>query len=168
MDLEEGIQVINPKDKNVSAEERHKWRIPELPPVPKGNNRDIPVSVQQLVYGGKAAGVGTSSKSLDRHNELLSSKNQKKKLAQGKYNSPVEAPQASTSKNTPQQVPNKDKKNPKNNQKGKQKAKGKAKSKWTKPNPQNHRITKKEKKAMDNAFNMERTLIELKKRRRKD
>ncbi|MBW0513983.1 hypothetical protein O181_053698 [Austropuccinia psidii MF-1] len=42
---------------------------PEL--FPKGNNRNIPVSVQELVYGGKAAGVGTSSKSLDRHNELI-------------------------------------------------------------------------------------------------
>ncbi|MBW0559660.1 hypothetical protein O181_099375 [Austropuccinia psidii MF-1] len=40
---------------------------------PAGRNRDIPVSVQKLVYGGKAAGVGTSAKSLYRHNELLSS-----------------------------------------------------------------------------------------------
>ncbi|MBW0527119.1 hypothetical protein O181_066834 [Austropuccinia psidii MF-1] len=39
----------------------------------EGSNRDIPVSVQELVYGSKAAGVGTSSKSLDRHNELSSS-----------------------------------------------------------------------------------------------
>ncbi|MBW0573225.1 hypothetical protein O181_112940 [Austropuccinia psidii MF-1] len=39
---------------------------------PTGRNRDIPISVQELVYGGKAAGVGTSSKSLDRHNELFS------------------------------------------------------------------------------------------------
>ncbi|MBW0586687.1 hypothetical protein O181_126402 [Austropuccinia psidii MF-1] len=38
-----------------------------------GNNRDIPVSVQELVYGGKAARVGTSPKSLDRHHELISS-----------------------------------------------------------------------------------------------
>ncbi|MBW0512425.1 hypothetical protein O181_052140 [Austropuccinia psidii MF-1] len=38
---------------------------------PTGRNRDIPVSVQELVYGGKEAGVGTSAKSLDRHNELL-------------------------------------------------------------------------------------------------
>ncbi|MBW0577650.1 hypothetical protein O181_117365 [Austropuccinia psidii MF-1] len=30
--------------------------------LPKGNNRDIPVSVQELVYGGKAAIVGTSPK----------------------------------------------------------------------------------------------------------
>ncbi|MBW0501038.1 hypothetical protein O181_040753 [Austropuccinia psidii MF-1] len=40
---------------------------------PEGKNRDIPVSVQELVYGGKAERVGTSAKSLDRHNELLSS-----------------------------------------------------------------------------------------------
>ncbi|MBW0470707.1 hypothetical protein O181_010422 [Austropuccinia psidii MF-1] len=43
-------------------------------PFPTGNNRDIPVSVQELVYGSKTKGVGTSAKSLDRHNELLSSR----------------------------------------------------------------------------------------------
>ncbi|MBW0563918.1 hypothetical protein O181_103633 [Austropuccinia psidii MF-1] len=42
-------------------------------PFPTGNNRDIPVSVQELVYGSKTAGVGTSATSLNRHNELLSS-----------------------------------------------------------------------------------------------
>ncbi|MBW0516808.1 hypothetical protein O181_056523 [Austropuccinia psidii MF-1] len=35
MDLDQAIKVINPRDKNVSPEERHKWRMPELPPVPK-------------------------------------------------------------------------------------------------------------------------------------
>ncbi|MBW0509810.1 hypothetical protein O181_049525 [Austropuccinia psidii MF-1] len=73
MDLDQEIQVINPKDKNVCPEERHKWRIPELPPVPKGNNRDIPVSVQELVYGSKTERVGTSPNTLDRHHELISS-----------------------------------------------------------------------------------------------
>ncbi|MBW0519465.1 hypothetical protein O181_059180 [Austropuccinia psidii MF-1] len=38
-----------------------------------GNNGDIPVSVQELVYGSKTARVGTSPKSLDRHHELISS-----------------------------------------------------------------------------------------------
>ncbi|MBW0522802.1 hypothetical protein O181_062517 [Austropuccinia psidii MF-1] len=38
-----------------------------------GKNRDIPVSVQEMVYGGKAAGVGTSAKSLDRNHEVISS-----------------------------------------------------------------------------------------------
>ncbi|MBW0585290.1 hypothetical protein O181_125005 [Austropuccinia psidii MF-1] len=40
---------------------------------PTGRNRDIPVSVQELVYGGKAEGVGTSPKHLDRYNELSTS-----------------------------------------------------------------------------------------------
>ncbi|MBW0577871.1 hypothetical protein O181_117586 [Austropuccinia psidii MF-1] len=38
-----------------------------------GNNRDIPVSVQELVYGSKTVSVRTSPKSLDRHHELISS-----------------------------------------------------------------------------------------------
>ncbi|MBW0577545.1 hypothetical protein O181_117260 [Austropuccinia psidii MF-1] len=38
---------------------------------PTGRNRDISVSVQELFYGSKESGVGTSAKSLDRHNELL-------------------------------------------------------------------------------------------------
>ncbi|MBW0575243.1 hypothetical protein O181_114958 [Austropuccinia psidii MF-1] len=38
-----------------------------------GNKRDILVSVQELVYGGKAERVGTSPKSLHRHHELISS-----------------------------------------------------------------------------------------------
>ncbi|MBW0527077.1 hypothetical protein O181_066792 [Austropuccinia psidii MF-1] len=96
-----------------------------------------------------------------KHQSMLSD-DQKKKLAQGKDNSPVEAPQASKSKNMPQKVSKKDKKTPKRNHRGKQKAKGKEKSKCNKPYPQNHRITKKEKTAMDNVFNMARTLMEFK------
>ncbi|MBW0581272.1 hypothetical protein O181_120987 [Austropuccinia psidii MF-1] len=42
-------------------------------PFPTGNNRDIPVSVHELVHGRKETGVGTSSNSLDRRNVLLSS-----------------------------------------------------------------------------------------------
>ncbi|MBW0486345.1 hypothetical protein O181_026060 [Austropuccinia psidii MF-1] len=70
MALDQDIQLINAKDKNVSPEERHKW-MPELLPVPKGNNKDIPVSVKELVYGRKVEGVGTFDKSLDRNNELI-------------------------------------------------------------------------------------------------
>ncbi|MBW0591190.1 hypothetical protein O181_130905 [Austropuccinia psidii MF-1] len=36
-----------------------------------GKNRDIPVSVQQLVYGSKAARVGASPKYLDGNHELI-------------------------------------------------------------------------------------------------
>ncbi|MBW0549092.1 hypothetical protein O181_088807 [Austropuccinia psidii MF-1] len=38
-----------------------------------GNDRDIPVSVQELVYRSKTERVGTSPKSLDRGHELISS-----------------------------------------------------------------------------------------------
>ncbi|MBW0585260.1 hypothetical protein O181_124975, partial [Austropuccinia psidii MF-1] len=41
--------------------------------LPTGRSRDIPVSVQKLVYGSKTARVGTSPKSLDRNHELISS-----------------------------------------------------------------------------------------------
>ncbi|MBW0501291.1 hypothetical protein O181_041006 [Austropuccinia psidii MF-1] len=88
-------------------------------------------------------------------NQSMLSDNQKEKLAQGKDNRQVKAPQASTSKNLPQQVPNKDKPTPKGFQKGKEKVKGKAKSKWNKPYPQNYSIPKKEKTAMDTVFNIQ-------------
>ncbi|MBW0540982.1 hypothetical protein O181_080697 [Austropuccinia psidii MF-1] len=42
-------------------------------PIPTGKSGNIPVSVQELVYGGKTAGVGTFSKILDKDNEFLSS-----------------------------------------------------------------------------------------------
>ncbi|MBW0502687.1 hypothetical protein O181_042402 [Austropuccinia psidii MF-1] len=59
----------------IESPEAYITAIPTVRPesFPAGNNRDIPVLVQELVYGGKAAGVGTSSKSLNRQNELLSS-----------------------------------------------------------------------------------------------
>ncbi|MBW0510780.1 hypothetical protein O181_050495 [Austropuccinia psidii MF-1] len=38
-----------------------------------GNNRDFPVSILELVYGGKEERVGTPPKSLDRHHDLISS-----------------------------------------------------------------------------------------------
>ncbi|MBW0518715.1 hypothetical protein O181_058430 [Austropuccinia psidii MF-1] len=41
--------------------------------LPTGRSRDIPVSVQDLVYGIKTERVGTSPKSLDRHHELICS-----------------------------------------------------------------------------------------------
>ncbi|MBW0591859.1 hypothetical protein O181_131574 [Austropuccinia psidii MF-1] len=86
--------------------------------------------------------------------QSMLSEEKKKKLAQGKENSPVEAPQASTSKTPPQEVPNKPKKTPKTNPKGKQKAKGKPKPKWNKPYLQNYSIPKKEKTVKDNVFNI--------------
>ncbi|MBW0583164.1 hypothetical protein O181_122879 [Austropuccinia psidii MF-1] len=174
--------------------------------LPTGSSRDIPVSVQELVYGSKqkewellpSLWIGTMSSYLqvkkfmgpEKTEELLKgwtpmsckgqvqqikawlknqsmlSEDQKKKLAQCKDNTPVETPQASTSKDPPQPVPDKPKQAPKTNKKGNQKAKGKAKPKLNKPYPQNYRIPKKEKIAMDNVFNMARTLMEFKKQGR--
>ncbi|MBW0576585.1 hypothetical protein O181_116300 [Austropuccinia psidii MF-1] len=173
-------------------------------PFTTGNNRDIPVSVQELVYGRKAEGVGTSAKSLDRHNEIISSSEEahgpRKDREPSEWfdthllqrtgptdTSLVEKPKhfvrgpeeevgprkgeqrcgSSSSlhkKESASKSAKKDKQAPKSNQKGKLKAKGKAKFKWNRPYPQNYRTPKKEKTAMDNVFNMERTLMELKKK----
>ncbi|MBW0534255.1 hypothetical protein O181_073970 [Austropuccinia psidii MF-1] len=43
---------------------------------PTGHIRNIPVSIQEMVHGGKAAVVGTSSKTLDRQNDVISSSEQ--------------------------------------------------------------------------------------------
>ncbi|MBW0561649.1 hypothetical protein O181_101364 [Austropuccinia psidii MF-1] len=170
--------------------------------LPTGSSRDIPVSVQKLVYVSKTAKVGTSPKSVDRHHELISSSEEvhgarkDRGTSEGldthvlQWTSPTEKslvekpkhvmkgseeevgprqgqnPSGSSpsihKQNLPQPVPNKPKQTPKTNQKGKQKAKGKAKPKWNKPYPQNYRIPKKEKTAMDNVFNMARALMKLK------
>ncbi|MBW0509278.1 hypothetical protein O181_048993 [Austropuccinia psidii MF-1] len=62
-------------DNLVESPEAEITAIPIFRPeaFPTGSNRDIPVSVQELVYGSKAAGVGTYSNSFDRHTELFSS-----------------------------------------------------------------------------------------------
>ncbi|MBW0583586.1 hypothetical protein O181_123301 [Austropuccinia psidii MF-1] len=92
--MDQDIQVIYPKYKNISPEETHKWRMPKVPPVPNDLNNfqhatsGIPVSVQGLVYGGKKAEVGASSKSLDRHHELLSSSEEA--FGPRKYSGPSE------------------------------------------------------------------------------
>ncbi|MBW0531452.1 hypothetical protein O181_071167 [Austropuccinia psidii MF-1] len=46
----------------------HVFRSEKLP---ASRSRYIPVSIKELVYGSKAAGVGTSTKPLDRKNELI-------------------------------------------------------------------------------------------------
>ncbi|MBW0586781.1 hypothetical protein O181_126496 [Austropuccinia psidii MF-1] len=58
-------------------------------------------------------------------NQSMVSEAKKKKLAQGKDNSPVEAPQAFKSKNPPQKVPKKGQENPKEQSAGQEKGKGK-------------------------------------------
>ncbi|MBW0562345.1 hypothetical protein O181_102060 [Austropuccinia psidii MF-1] len=160
---------------------------------PTCRKRDIPGSVQELVYGRKEEGVGTSSKSLDRQNELLSSEElngprKYRRTSEGldthvlqgtgptdktlveKPKHVVRGPEEEVSPRKGQQPSGSSQSLHKKNsastsakqgkEKPKEKSEGKGKTKWNKPYPQNYRIPKKEKTAMDNVFNMARTLIE--------
>ncbi|MBW0584890.1 hypothetical protein O181_124605 [Austropuccinia psidii MF-1] len=95
-------------------------------------------------------------------NQSMLSEDQKKKLAQDKENCPVKALQASTRKNPPQQVPSKPKASPKDQSEGQEKGKGKGKSQVEQALPTELQNPKEEKTAMDNVFNMARTLMEFK------
>ncbi|MBW0583000.1 hypothetical protein O181_122715 [Austropuccinia psidii MF-1] len=111
---------------------------------PTGNGQDISVSVQELVYGCKAAGVVKKPKHFVRGPE--------ERVFPKEGQNPSGSSQASTSKNLPQKVPNK----------GKQKSKGKAKPKGNRPYQQNYKTPQKEKISLDNVFNISRTLMEVK------
>ncbi|MBW0516948.1 hypothetical protein O181_056663 [Austropuccinia psidii MF-1] len=232
MELDQDIPVINQKGKNVSPRGEAQMEDarmstssqrlartfdtliespeaditaivvvrPEL--LSTGNNRHIPVSVQELVYGSKTETVGTSPKSLDKNHELIASSEEahgarkyrrtsegldthflqrpsptdKSLVEKPKHviRGPKEEVGPREGKQPSQSSPSihkqksasisakQPKKTPKTNQKGKQKAKGKANPKWNKPYLQNYRIPKKEKTAMDNVFNMARTLMAFK------
>ncbi|MBW0575242.1 hypothetical protein O181_114957 [Austropuccinia psidii MF-1] len=57
--------------------------------------------------------------------------------------------------------------NPKDQPEGQEKGKGKGNATWNKPYMQNSRILKKGKTAMDNVFNMARTMMEFKNKKQK-
>ncbi|MBW0517898.1 hypothetical protein O181_057613, partial [Austropuccinia psidii MF-1] len=73
MDMHQDIPVINQKYKN--SPEADITAIAGVRPesLSTGNNRDIPVSVQEPAYGSKTARVETSPKSFNRHHKLISS-----------------------------------------------------------------------------------------------
>ncbi|MBW0592787.1 hypothetical protein O181_132502 [Austropuccinia psidii MF-1] len=68
-------RLVSPFETLVESTEVEINAIPVLrsEPFTEGNSGNIPVSVQELVYGGKTSGVGTSDKPLNRENKLLSS-----------------------------------------------------------------------------------------------
>ncbi|MBW0577276.1 hypothetical protein O181_116991, partial [Austropuccinia psidii MF-1] len=140
------------KRKNISPEERQKWRIPEIPPVPKDLNHFQHETI--VIYHSQyknwfmatkqqewellpSLWIGTMNSYLqvkklvgpEKTEELLNGwkpmsckgQVQQIKLAQGKENSTVEAPQASTSAKTAQE-------NPKEQPEGQEKGKGKGKA----------------------------------------
>ncbi|MBW0566794.1 hypothetical protein O181_106509 [Austropuccinia psidii MF-1] len=167
---------------------------PEL--FPEGKNRDISVSVQELVYSGKAAGVGTSSKSLDRNNELFSSSEEAQGPRKDRRSSEgldTHFLQGKSTKNKslveiPKHVVRgpEEEVGPRNGQqpsgsssilhncqtrasKPQREIRRASKRKRERQNPSGtslatelHNLQKKEKTAMKNVFNMERTLMKLK------
>ncbi|MBW0474649.1 hypothetical protein O181_014364 [Austropuccinia psidii MF-1] len=94
-------------------------------------------------------------------NQTIFSEDQNKQLTQKKDNSPVEAPQASTGRKLPKQGPKRARK-PQRAIKWAKEGKGKERPKWNKPYPQNCRIPKREKTAIDTVLNMARTLMKFK------
>ncbi|MBW0555435.1 hypothetical protein O181_095150 [Austropuccinia psidii MF-1] len=147
--------------------------------LPTGSSRDIPVhhelisSSEELHGARKDRGTfewldnhvsqrtSPTGKSLvEKPKHVTRASEEESGPRQGQHpsgSSPSIHQQASTSTSAKQA-----KATPKTNHKGKQKEKGKAKTKWNKPYPQNYRIPKKQKTAMDNVFNMARTLMEFK------
>ncbi|MBW0555539.1 hypothetical protein O181_095254 [Austropuccinia psidii MF-1] len=67
--------LVSTFDTLIESPEAETAAIPVVRPesFPKSNSRNISVSVEELVYGRKSEGVETSSNSLDRKNEPLSS-----------------------------------------------------------------------------------------------
>ncbi|MBW0581527.1 hypothetical protein O181_121242, partial [Austropuccinia psidii MF-1] len=100
--------------------------IPAVRPklFPTGNNRNIAVSIQELVYGGKKAGVGASAKYSYRYNELIYSSEElhgprkDKGSSEWLYTHFLQRTSPTDKSLQP----------PKNNQKGKKKGKGKGKA----------------------------------------
>ncbi|MBW0460503.1 hypothetical protein O181_000218 [Austropuccinia psidii MF-1] len=73
MDLHQEIQFINPKDMNVSPEDARTSTSSQISELPTSRSKNIPVSVQELVYGSKSEGVGTSAQLINRDSEFLPS-----------------------------------------------------------------------------------------------
>ncbi|MBW0516143.1 hypothetical protein O181_055858 [Austropuccinia psidii MF-1] len=185
MDLDQEIQLINSKHKNVSPKDRDKWRIPELPPFAK-------------------AGVLTSAKSLDRHNEFISSSEEfhaprkdrgpseglethvlqrtsptdeilskkpknfprgpKKEVGPKKEQQPCGSYSSLHKQGSASKSAKKGQQSPKEKSEGQEKGKGKGKIQVEQALPTELHNSKEKKTAMDNVFNMARTLMEFKKK----
>ncbi|MBW0508561.1 hypothetical protein O181_048276 [Austropuccinia psidii MF-1] len=77
MDVDKEEERPNPEVSNI-PQERHIWRMPELPPIPKGlnhlqvgRNRNLSMSIQKLVQSSQRRGVGNMTKPLAGGPELL-------------------------------------------------------------------------------------------------
>ncbi|MBW0512498.1 hypothetical protein O181_052213 [Austropuccinia psidii MF-1] len=194
----------------IESPEAYITSIPAFRPesFPAGKNRDIPVSVQEMVSGSKAAGVGTSTKSLDGHNGLLSSieevhgprkekglsevldthslqgtsptdkslaekpkhfvRGPEEEVGPRKAKQPSESSPSLHKKTSASTGAKQGQANHKEQSEGQAKGKGKGKIQMEQALPTELQNYKEKGTAMDNVFNMARTLLEFKTRRRKD
>ncbi|MBW0576309.1 hypothetical protein O181_116024 [Austropuccinia psidii MF-1] len=146
-------------------QERHIWRMPELPRFPKlhiksflGQEKTI-----ELLRGWSPLSCKDKVKRIKNwlKNQSLLCIDQKKELemtpdleTEGPVASTSSKPAPEVSKDKPK-GPQKKQKYPKNHQ-----GKGKCKANWNRPYPQGYRITKLEPSAVDSVFTMARTIME--------
>ncbi|MBW0585250.1 hypothetical protein O181_124965 [Austropuccinia psidii MF-1] len=171
MDVDKEEARPNPEVPSL-PQERHIWRIPELPPIPQGLNHfqveEIEIYQCQYKNWFRAAKEeeweifpSLWQGAMNSYLHIKSFLDEKKELEKTPA-SETEAPVASTSSkpapegsNYKPKGPQKKQRAPKNHQ-----IKGKGKANWHRPYPQGYRIPKFEASAMDSIFNMAKSLME--------
>ncbi|MBW0558287.1 hypothetical protein O181_098002 [Austropuccinia psidii MF-1] len=119
----------------------------------EGSDRHLPEPVQAVLHSVQRQGLGNVASNTPRSDELLAHPQKIKEYhSKKKEESKEEAPVASTSKPQVNKSP----------QEGKNK-----KENWRKPYSPSYRIPKIQKDAMENFFNMARTLMEFKEKEEK-
>ncbi|MBW0576897.1 hypothetical protein O181_116612 [Austropuccinia psidii MF-1] len=115
----------------------------------EGSDRHLHEAVQTVLHSVQGQGLGNVATNTPRSYELLENpQNIKEDHAKKKEPTKEEVPVASTSKPQANPLPQEGKKNKNNN--------------WKKPYFPSYRIPKIQKYAMENVFNMARTLMEFK------
>ncbi|MBW0523245.1 hypothetical protein O181_062960 [Austropuccinia psidii MF-1] len=156
-------RVARTFDNFIESPEAEKTSIPVVRPesFPTGNNRNIPVSIQELVYTseevhgprkdrGYSEGLETHvlKRTIKTDNSLIEKpkhvvRGPEEEVGSRKGQEPSGSSPSLHKQKYASTSAKKGKQTPKNNQKDKQKAKGKENPKWNKPYPQNYRIAKK-------------------------
>ncbi|MBW0586932.1 hypothetical protein O181_126647 [Austropuccinia psidii MF-1] len=181
MDVDKEEARPNPEVSNI-PQERHIWRMPELPPIPQGLNhfQVAEIEIYQCQYKNlfreakeeeweicPSLWQGAMNSYLHIKSFLGQEKtielvgDQKKKLEM----TPVletEGPVASTSSKPATEVSKDKPKGPQKEQRGPKshQGMGKGKANWHRPYPQGYRIPELEPSAVDSVFNMARALME--------
>ncbi|MBW0564868.1 hypothetical protein O181_104583 [Austropuccinia psidii MF-1] len=171
MDVDKEEARPNPEVPSLS-QERHIWRMPELPPIPQGlNNFQVAaIEIYQCQYKNWFRAAKEEEweicpslwqGAMNSYSRIEIFLDQTKELEMTTALE-TEAPVASTN-STPAPEVSKDKpKGPQKKQRGPKnhQTKGKGKTNWHRPYPQGYRIPKLEPSSVDSVFNMARTLME--------